>query len=214
MDTSNIMPLRISKMNSLAEQIIVQILVNQMALDDQTCWVRDQNKKIPNGDGLFIVVGMVDSQVLSVGREEVSGEIPQPSPAPALQTLTETMTVITRDNIQIDIMSRDNQALLRRWEILAALQSTYAVQQMEENDFRIFRQPMNFVNASAAEGGSTLNRFSMTIPCNVWYRKESVSPTYDFYNSFDTRVDDEQSIGTADGIIEFTIDENTTFEGA
>lgn len=196
-------------MNSLAEQIIVDILSSQMELDDQHVWVRSQNKKIPPTDGLFIVVGMVDSQVLSVTKYEEPTTIPQPDPTPDIQTLTEKITAVTRDNIQIDILSRNNDALTRRWEVMTALASTYSVQKQEEHNFKIFRVPTMFVNASEAEGGSNINRFSMTIACHVWYRKDTLLSQGDIYTSFDTRVDDEQSIGEPEGIIEFTIDENT-----
>jgi hypothetical protein len=200
-------------MDSLAEQIIVDIISNQLGLDDQNVWVRSQNKKIPPTDGLFVVVGMVDSQVMAVNKTEVPTTIPQPDPDPDIQTLTEKMTVTTRDNIQIDIMSRNLDAMLRRWEILAALASTYSVQKQEENQFKIFRLPTSFVNTSDAEGGSNINRFSLIISCHVWYKKDTLLAQGDIFTEFKTRVDDAKSIETDSGIIEFTIDENTVIEG-
>lgn len=200
-------------MNSLAEQIIVDILANQMSLDSQNVWVRNQNKKIPPTDGVFVVVGMVDSQVMGVNKAEVPTTIPQPDPDPDIQTLTEKITVTTRDNIQIDILSRNTDAIIRRWEIMAALASTYSVQKQEENQFKIFRVPTSFVNTSEAEGGSNINRFSLIISCHVWYKKDTILAQGDIFTEFKTRVDDAKSIETDSGIIEFTIDENTVIEG-
>jgi len=184
-------------MNSLAEQIIVDILVQEMALSPQNVWVHDQNLKIPNTKDLFAVVGMVDSKVIAVNKQEVSITTPK-------DTLLEKMMVVTKDNIQIDIFSYTTEAITRRWEVLAALASTYSVQKQEENDFKIFRLPANFVNSSAAEGGSNLNRFSLTIACHVWYRKEKALSRNKIFDKFDGRVDDEQTIGTADPLFTLT----------
>jgi hypothetical protein len=197
-------------MNELPEQIIVDILSNQMNLEPETAWVFNQNRKIPDGKGLYITVGMVDSpSTVSVSKYELPTTIPQPAPSPDIETLTEIITVQGRQNFQIDIMSRNNEALIRRSEVLAVLASTYSVQKQEENAFRIFRIPTSFVNTSSAEGGSMLNRFSLIIAAHVWYRKETILSQGEIYDSFRTRVDDEKTIGTDQGIIEFTIDENT-----
>jgi hypothetical protein len=201
-------------MDSLASQIIVDIIATRMDLDPQTVWVRNQNRKIPQGDGIYIAVGQIGWKVYGNNREEVSTEIPQPSPTPAIQTLTEVITISAQEMIQIDIMSRNNDALMRQWEIIAALNSTYAEQKQEANSFRIATIPQGFIDSSFAEGGSMLNRFTITIACNVWYKSEQILSQGDIYDSFETRVDDALSIETDEGIIEFTIDENTVIEEA
>ena len=112
--------------------------------------------------------------------------------------------VMMRENIKIDILSRDNGARDKRWEVFASLQSIYSQQKQEEYQFKIFKLPTSFVNATEAEGGSQLNRFSIVIPTFSWYSKEVDLPTdQDYYDKFETRVDDEQSIGGPEGIIEF-----------
>lgn len=186
-------------MDSLAEQVMVKILAQEMAMPPDSVWIRDQNRLIPNDDRLYIIVGMANSTPISATVETISSE----------QGMTEIQKVVGRDEIQIDIMSRGNEALLRRYEILTALRSIYSQQMQEKNNFRIFRLPVNFVNTSEAEGGSRLNRFSVTIPCHVWYKKEKVlsTPNGDYYNDFTQRVDDDHSIETNEGIIEFEIKE-------
>jgi hypothetical protein len=181
-------------MDTLAEQIIVNILTSEMCLPKQNCWVRDQNRLFPGTPGLFAIVGMVDSQVVS-NINSFNGS-----------TLAETQDVQTIDKIQIDILSRDTTAIFRRWEVLAALKSIYSEQQQENNTFKIYQIPTSFINTSYAEGGSEINRFSIVIPCQVWYRKvKPISSIYgDYFDEFSVRVDDENSIGTPNGIIEFT----------
>lgn len=185
-------------MNSIAEQIIVDIIATYMELNSQNVWVRDQNFKIPNTNDLFVIVGLVDSQIMAVNKQNEAITSP-------INSMSETMTVISRENIQIDVMSRSLDAIQRRAEVLMALASTYSVQKQEENSFKIFKVPVNFVNTSSAEGGSNLNRFSLTISAHVWYKKTKNLALGDIYTSFDTRVDDAVTIGEADGLIEFTI---------
>ncbi len=182
----------------MAESIIVDILQTQLDLEENQLWVRYQNEKIPPDDRLYIVVGMSDSQVISSVN----------TPTPAYGGMEETLQTVARENFQIDIFSRSLAAIQRRWEVVAALNSVYSEQQQELYKFKIFTVPTSFVNTSSAEGGSNINRFSIIIACHTWYRQEKVlqSPN-DYYNDFDTRVDDEATISEPDGLIEFNIQE-------
>lgn len=189
--------------NSLAEQIIVNILTHELEITDPLhIWIRDQNRKIPpEKDLLYYVVGFVDGHVMAVTNTVVDD--------PDTGGMKEVRQVLMRDNIQIDIASRDDKAVINRWRVLAALRSVFSQQQQEKNFFKIFRVPTNFVNTSGSEGGSNLNKFSVTVACHVWYREEKAlsSPDGDYYNEFKTRADTEQTIGNPDGIIDFTITE-------
>jgi len=184
-------------MIKLAEQYFVNIIRREMDLPNEQIWIRDQNKVLPNDNKLYVVVGVVDSRPFSVTN--TVKDVPE--------GIMEIQKIIMRENIQVDIWSRSRAALDRRYEVIAALRSIYSQQTQESNDFKIFALPGSFVNASDAEGGSNINRFSMVIPCHSWYRKEKLVTGYDYYNDFDTRVDDEQSIGTEHGIIEFNINQ-------
>ncbi len=254
-------------MINLAEQLIYRIIKDFMQLPDDTIWIRDQNRKIPNDSRLYVVVGFVDGQPYgsdSFVRDQVTliegedyyfaddafteqfysndantdpftadGGTPAQLPIyyyadnhaqdeyycddafTAAYTsgtedevhLVESSRVQMKENIQISILSRSTEALQRHWEVLAALRSLKSEQCQEENSFKIFRIPSSFVNASDAEGGSNINRFSITIPCFVWYYKERTlsSTGGDFYDDFTTRVDDEKTIGTPHGIFAFRI---------
>lgn len=186
--------------NTLTEQVIIDILQERMNLLDDQIWVRSQNRKIPADTKLYIIVGMVSTSVNS-SQTYVEERI--------IETRTkqvEINRVQTLENIQIDILSRSNDAITRRWEIIAALKSIYAQQKQESNYFKICREPASFLDTSSAEGSSQLNRFTITIPCFVWYKKETVlNEEYDYYDDFTQRVDDAKTIGEAEGLIEFEI---------
>lgn len=184
-------------MNRLAEQLIINILKNEMGIKNDRIWIRNQNRKIPEDNGLFIVVGFVDGRLIGNDNQCL----------PTDTGMTEQQRVIMLENIQIDILSRNDDALMRHWEVAAAMHSIYAKQTQEANYFKIYRIPSQFINTSVAEGSSMLNRFTIIIPAQVWYYKEKVlsSPNGGYFDSFDTRVDDEETIGEPHGIIEFTI---------
>jgi len=212
-------------MNKTPEQILVDILKTEMSLDVSRVFVGNQNLKLPADNNIFVVVAMLHEKVLgsvnSTFEKVIASNLTDNSDNPiidnagnnitveaGLNAFFERQEVVTRADIQIDILSRNDDARLRRWEIIAALGSIYSQQKQEENSFKIFRLPNSFVNSSQAEGGSNINRFSITIPTLSWYRKDKLVTGYDYFNNFTQRVDDEQTIGTLKGIIEFTIDEN------
>lgn len=184
-------------MDRLASQLIIDILKEEMQIPNDDIWIRDQNKKIPNDDGLYMIVGMVDAVPLSGGSRmtEFEGDV------------VEETSVQLRENIQIDIVSKSNDAILRRWEIMAGLRSIYSKQKQEEYGFKVMRLPNSFVNSSVAEGGSQLNRYSVVIGCMVLYKKIKIldPDNSDYYDDFDARVDDKNTISEDDGLIEFNI---------
>lgn len=182
-------------MNKLPEQIIIDIIKNQMGLSSSQCWIGFQNKLIPPSSGLWVVVNNVDSKVLSVTNSPVTNGV-------GVSDLNQT---VMRENIQIDILSRDTSAITRRAEILLALASTYSKQQQEDQEFSIFRIPSTFVNTSGAEGGSNINRFTIIVACHTWYRNQKVLQSPDYYDNFNARVDDAQTIDETEGLIEFNI---------
>lgn len=177
------------------EKIFYDIIVNEVTVAPVNVWVASQNKVIPaDPDKLFIVISMVDAKVIANSRHTKS----------SAGGMTQIQQLVQRENIQLDIISRDNKALTQRGEVLMAITSVFAQQEMEKNDFKIFRIPTSFANTTEIEGTSQLNRFSIVIPCHVWYRKETeLTPaTNEYYDDFDTRVDDEGSIDQPQGIIE------------
>lgn len=188
-------------MRRLTAQVIVDILKQEMCLADDAVWVRNQNVLIPNDTGLYIIVGMRESYPIANVTKMTT--VQNGNDVDAYQVCEITQ----REIIQIDIVSRSNAALLRNWEVTAALQSFYSQQQQELNNFKIFRIPRSFVDSSESEGPAQLNKYSISIACFVWYRKTTqlTSPLGDYYDDFTTRVDDENTIGTDTPLLEFEI---------
>ena len=185
-------------MQKLTESIIVDIIEKKMAMKSGTVWIGNQNRKIPLDTGLYIVVTMANSYVVSAAKPyliEKSGKTYE---------INEGQEA---EQIQIDILSRSDSSITRKKEIIMALNSIYSKQKQEEYVFKICRLPNSFINTSYAEGGSQLNRFTVTFTALTWFRKEEALASNGglYYDDFKTRVDDEKSIETDTGIIEFEI---------
>jgi hypothetical protein len=191
--------------NGLTGQIIADIISKEMLMPPDSVWLLDENRLIPNDEGLYIIVGMTTS-------------VPMANTVTALEKTIKNKTVIYQvsqiqamETIKIDVLSRSNSARVRNIEALMALKSFYSQQQQELNNFKIFTIPKSFINASGAEGGSNINRYSISIAAMVWYRQEKVlnSPLGDYYDDFTTRADDDNTIGTDQPIAEFEITPET-----
>jgi hypothetical protein len=192
--------------HQLASQVIIDILNTEMNMPPNSVWLRDQNKTIPNTNGMFIAVGLVNASTMAniteIQTYDANGKIiPNSQPG----TAYEVNQVQQQEAIQIDILSSaaNNYAMLRNWEVIAALQSLYSQQLQEQNNFKIFRIPRSFVDTSSAEGGSILQRYSITIVCHVWYRKQKLLGTY--YDDFNVAVTTE----TANPAFEFEVTKDT-----
>lgn len=198
-------------MKPIPSQVIVDILTTEMGMPKNSVWVRNQNVKIPDDNGLYIIAGMVAAFPISNVTYMITGDkanftdYDQPTQNWDVAQKywddqeIQVNEVVQNENIQIDILSRSNVILARNWEIIAAMQSFYAQQQQELYNFKIFRIPRNFIDTSAAEGGSQLNRYTITISVQALYQKVKIlnSVLGDYYNQFSMRVDTENTIGNA-----------------
>jgi len=187
-------------MQTLVEQIVINILIQQMRIGPDRIWIQDQTRKIPEDDGLFIQVGSFPDQCIgnvTYQQDETVNDI---------TIVHEINQVMARELIQIDICSRSNEAIFRRWDPVLAMQSIYSQQQQELNNFKIFRMAKP-IKTSGAEGGSNINRYSISVPCIVWYKLDNIetSPLGDYFNDFTTRVDDPATIGGNAPVADFEI---------
>ena len=154
------------------ENYIVDIIRTEMALDQNHIWIRAQNRKIPpNANELFVVVGAVDFNPIS-----------SKSYYNSIQD-KERQVVYGRALVQVDIFSRSTEARLRRAEVLMALNSFYSQEIQNRYQFRIFEIPSSFINTSSLEGGSDINRFTITISAMCSEVKEKTTAYYDTINA-------------------------------
>lgn len=90
--------------------------------------------------------------------------------------------------IQIDVYSRNNDARDRHHEIIMAMNSNYARQQMDLYSFKLGIIG-NTVNNSGIDGGSDINRFTITYNALIHYQK--IKPI-DYYDKFHITANNER----------------------
>ena len=159
------------------ENYVVDIIRSEIGLDQNHIWIRSQNKKIPpNADELFVVVGVVDYRPLS-SKSYFDNTKNQ-----------ERQVVYGRALLQVDIFSRSTEARVRRAEVLMALNSFYSQEIQNKYQFRIFELPSSFINTSSLEGGSDINRF--TISFYSMCSEVKIKPT-DYYDTFNAETNSD-----------------------
>ena len=99
--------------------------------------------------------------------------------------LDEVQDVSVLQMIQIDVMSANSEARTRCMEVVMALASTYAKQQMDKYQISIASHPGAFVDASEVEGTARMNRYTTTVMVNALYKK---TKAIDFYGTFNKEV--------------------------
>lgn len=186
-------------MNKLSSQYVLDIIRSEMALSEEQTILRDQNFNYPGDRRLYVVAGIVRGIPMAAGNYTTDSDNPS--------VQSSTTKVQMREFVQVDIASRDNSAVLRNWELIAALNSLRSQQVQEKNQFKIFRLPDQLINTSSAEGTAQLNRYTLTFTCFSWYMKSKLLAPGDYYDDFTTRLDDSDTIGTDTPLAEFEINQ-------
>ncbi len=165
------------------EEAIVTILRKELGLKQQNIWIQAQNRKIPpQSNELYCVVGCTMFRPISSKSRFLSG------------TNQEEQVVYGRADVQIDLMSRSNEARNRRAEVLMALNSYLSKNVQDKECFRIFKLPTMWTNTSGLQGGSDINRFTLIIPTMV---SEVKIKSVDYYDTFkSTVIAEEQKVDT------------------
>ncbi len=167
------------------EKIFVDIIKHELNLPDNygktdsgdvipSVVIAAQNIKLFNTDKLQITVKTVSSHNYSNRSEtkEINGEFSE------IQDLNQSRLM------QIDIYSRNNDARIRYPEVVMALNSNYAQQQMDLYNFKIGTMT-NDINLSGLDGGSDINRFTITFNVLVHYQK--ITPI-NYYDKFTHQI--------------------------
>lgn len=188
--------------NLTLEQIYVCILQKELCdfVKEENIYIQEQNVKLPNNKETYVAVRMVDAQVKANANNYSVDEN---------GVMTEIQQTQQLENIQVDIFGRNRDPLLKRWRIQTALNSLIAKQHQERYNFKVYKIPTVFVNATSVEGGSQFTRFSITIANLVMYERRIEHPDAGCFDKFPTRVDDEETIGQENGLIEFEINEDS-----
>lgn len=137
-----------------------------------------QNIKLFNTDKLQVVIRCLSAVPYSNRSEFITNQD---------GSYSEIQDLNLQRVMQIDCYSRNNDARDRFWEITAALNSTYAQQQMDLYNFKIGKITQTN-NISGIDGGSDINRYSITF--NVLSHEQKIT-NIDYYDKFRMTANDE-----------------------
>ena len=176
-------------MRKSIEKILVDIIKHELNLPDNygtttngdvipSVIIYAQNIKLFNTDKLQVTVRTVNARDYSNRSEFVTNSD---------GTYSEIQDINQSRMMQIDVYSRNNDARDRFWEVTAALKSNYAQWQMDLYNFKI-GTIANSVNLSGMDGGSDINRFSVSFNVLIHFQKTT---KIDYYDKFETTLDTE-----------------------
>lgn len=166
-------------MNKSIEKILVDIIKHELQLPDNygttingdvipTVIIYGQNIKLFNTDKLQITVRTGNFRTYS--NRNIVKEV--------LNKFYEIQDLNQSCMIQIDCYSRNNDARTRHHEIIMAMNSIYAEQQMDIYNFKLGLIG-NAVNNSGLDGGSDINRFTITYNAIIHHQKTTEINYYD-----------------------------------
>ena len=178
-------------MNKQIEKILVDIIKHELDLPDNygrtdrgdvipSVIIYGQNIKLFNTDKLQITVKATDFKTYS-NRNEFKNDT-------VTNKFLEIQNINQACTIQIDCYSRNNDARERHHEIIMAMNSIYAEQQMDLYNFKLGLIG-NTVNISGIDGGSDINRFTTTYKAIIHHQKIK---EIDYYDKFRVQVSNEQ----------------------
>jgi hypothetical protein len=150
-------------------KVLAGILKQEMVLPDGQIMLGLENWEIPKNPGLYIA--------LFYGPDTVVGQDNVFDPA----TTSEVQTVAMMHEIAIEAMSFDSSARTRKQEIVQALNSVFAQQELEDNLMKISGLPDTFLPVPSLEETKWLNRFRISFHMNALYQK---TKAVEYYNTF------------------------------
>jgi len=158
-------------MQSDVDVMLCDIISTQMDIEPERVVVYAENYDPPKDDGLYIVVSTRRGKPISnVRRFDYENN-------------REIQSLVTYDTFDIDITSKNRDAIDRKEEVLMALNSFYSEDKQAENSVKIFKMG-EILDLSFIEAASALKRFR--IPVMVSNIKTKTKVTDNYYDKYKT----------------------------
>lgn len=153
--------------------LVCDILQTELGLANGRVYIWDQKLFQPTDAGLYVAVSVLSCKAF--------GNINSHTPNGG--GLSSDQSVNMFANLQIDIISRDNSARLRKEEVLLALASDYSEQQQEANSFYVSRLPpgAQFNNLSSPDGAAIPYRFVIGVGIQYCFTKSQATDYMDTF---------------------------------
>ena len=169
-------------MNREPIKIIGDIIQKCMSLTDQQIWIYNQDFKMPQTSGLFIVLQYGSSpNVLYTTNEFLPAD-------EGMEGAQENVSMLLKEDYIINVLSKNSDARIRKEEVILSLNSNFSRDQQGLYQFQIARIPNSFTNVSELEGAGMLNRFAINISLTAHYSK---TVDTDYYDDFTNQINIE-----------------------
>ena len=173
------------------ENILVEIIREELGLPENygvtsrgdviPCVViYSQNIKLFNTDKLQITVKTVSSRTWS-NRSQVKT---------INEVFTEVQDINQQRMMQIDVYSRNNDALKHYQDVEHALASDTAQEAMDKYNFKIGKLT-NATNTSGQDGSGDINRFTITFNVLIHFQR---TKAIDYYDTFEVTAETENGM--------------------
>lgn len=155
--------------------LVCDILQRELGLANGRVYLYNQKIMQPTDAGLYVAVGVLNCKPFGNTNKPASSDAGMDS----LQSVNMVAT------LALDIISRDTSALLRKEEVIMALNSTYAQLQQERNSFFIGQLPpgTQFVNLSEVDGAAIPYRFNISVNIQYFARKVQAIEYFDEFSA-------------------------------
>ena len=152
------------------DKILADIIATEMSLAVGRVVFYDENFKAPNDQDIYITIAFSSGRII--------GNNNRFDPA----TNKEEQYISVSETYNVEMTSKNRDAMTRRYDPNMAIKSTYSQQQQEENQVRIFRTNTN-MDLSFIEGGSSLHRYRIPVIINSTKIKSKVINYYDDFQA-------------------------------
>lgn len=152
-------------------KVVRDILKSELGLDEGAIMLAYEKWDIPATEGLYVALSYM-------GPGKIVANVNDFDPVADQEIQQVTMV----NTVQIDVMSFDGSARVRKEEVAMALASIYSQQQQEKNNMQIGRQPTAFADASNLEVTKMLNRFVTTVSVTSLHVKRKSAGYFDKFN--------------------------------
>ena len=141
--------------------LIKNIIKSEMDLPDERIFYYNQDYVLPEDKGLWVIVGFQGSKLYFNRSSTFTDE---------KGNFSERQNVNTQEQISVQLMSFNLEALERKEEVPQALASIYSQNIQRQCGFKI-APIMNVADASYLEGPEITYRFDWMVTVLSWYEK-------------------------------------------
>lgn len=154
-------------------KLVAKVVQREMGIDDGSIMLGLENWEIPKTAGLYIALAYGPDDTLSSTSQNSTDD---------QGNYTEVQEAVMLHHIDLDVMSFNSEARLRKEAVLWALASAYSQEQQEVYGMRINQIPGSFIPTPSLEETKQLNRFRISFAVNALHRNIKITPYYDTVN--------------------------------